>query len=567
VGRLVLAVAVSAVVAGTLAPAAGAETFVANRLGDPPPGGCRPAACTLREAVIAANSSAGNDRILLRAGARYRLRRAGIDDAAAVGDLDVTDPVTIRARGHGRATIDATRTDRVLDIPDPGARSRLVRLALRGGDGAGAGGINAESRLILVRSVIAGNRGTDDGGIRAGAGLTARASRIVNNRGGAGFDAAGGLDSDSPTDDVLIAATEISGNRGGGIGGAEIEGPATIVSSEISANPGRPGMAAMGGGLRLNGPTRIDRTTIARNIGQSVGGIDAEGLGGGDQLAVLRSRIRANRAVEAGFGDGAGIKAYARLRLVRSEVRGNRAGGGGGGVANRGERTVIATTILRANRSDQEGGGLALTDTGAPHLVRISRSTLRDNHAVGDGGGLSFVVAEPSSFLQAVNSTVAGNRADDNGGGLELRGGVANLNALTVARNRADADEAAGGAGGGIYQGDAFGVGAAVVVSNSLLALNRVGPDGSDPQCSGTYTSGGGNLITARPGCTDLAGPQDLVRANPRIGRLGAHGGPTPTIPLRRRSPAINSARGTAPSRDQRGVRRRNPDIGAYERR
>jgi len=561
-----LAAALAAVLAA-LAPAAAADTFVANRLGDPAPDRCRPAACTLREAVLAANDNAGPDRILVRAGERYRLRRSGTDDAGEVGDLDVTGPVTIRPQGGGRTTIDATRTDRVLHVPGPGARTRLVRIVVRGGGGgADVGGIEAESRLILTRSVVAGNRGTDDGGIRADAGLITRSSRIVNNRGGAAFGSAGGIDAGSPTGDVVIANSEISGNRGGGIGGAHTEGPATIVRSEISDNPGRPGMLDMGGGLRIDAGTRIARTTIARNRGETVGGIDAEGLGGNEALLVVRSRIRGNRAAESGFGDGAGIKAYARLRIVRSKVLGNRAGGVGGGIANRGEHTVIATTTFRANRSEQAGGALSLSDTIGPHQARISRSTLRDNRA-DDGGGLSFVASDPTSLLRAVNTTIAGNRADQNGGGLELRGGTANLNALTVARNRADADEAGGGSGGGISQGEAFGVGAAVVVSNSLLALNRVGPDGSDPQCSGTYTSGGGNLITKRPGCTDLAGPQDRVRARPRIGRLGAHGGPTPTIPLLRRSPAINAARGTAPPRDQRGVRRRNPDVGAYERR
>jgi hypothetical protein len=57
------------------------------------------------------------------------------------------------------------------------------------------------------------------------------------------------------------------------------------------------------------------------------------------------------------------------------------------------------------------------------------------------------------------------------------------------------------------------------------------------------------------------------LRANPKIGVLKSHGGPTQTIALLKGSPAIGRAGQTAPSRDQRGHRRdRHPDIGAFER-
>jgi hypothetical protein len=110
-----------------------------------------------------------------------------------------------------------------------------------------------------------------------------------------------------------------------------------------------------------------------------------------------------------------------------------------------------------------------------------------------------------------------------------------------------------------------------VEVENSLVALNRLG-DGARSDCAGdAVTSLGHNLLTGlgpSGACTGFDDPTDRVRSNPRIGLLKANGGPTRTIALLAHSPALNKARSsTAPGRDQRGKTRRDPDIGAYERR
>src|SRR3954468_7867496 len=92
-----LAVALVVVLCGLLlllAPAvAGAAGYTPTRTDDPPPDGCRPDDCPLREAVIAANAGGGFDFIQLGA-TRYTLTLAtpgGGVDAPTDGDLDVTD--------------------------------------------------------------------------------------------------------------------------------------------------------------------------------------------------------------------------------------------------------------------------------------------------------------------------------------------------------------------------------------------------------------------------------------------------------------------------------------------
>src|SRR5947208_11529776 len=73
-----------------------ASTYVVNSTADAPDadvgdGVCAAAngACTLRAAVMQANFTAGADNIILPAGT-YTLTRAGDDDAAVLGDLDIT---------------------------------------------------------------------------------------------------------------------------------------------------------------------------------------------------------------------------------------------------------------------------------------------------------------------------------------------------------------------------------------------------------------------------------------------------------------------------------------------
>jgi hypothetical protein len=176
-----------------------------------------------------------------------------------------------------------------------------------------------------------------------------------------------------------------------------------------------------------------------------------------------------------------------------------------------------------------------------------------------DGAGVRLGGA---SELEAENSTLAGNRADGAGGGVYAEATAAiGLDAVTVARNRADADAEGAETGGGL----AVEPGATAELANSLLALNTTA--GESPNCAGSYVSAGGNVVGGLSSCSGLDTATDLLAASPRIGLLKLNGGPTATIALRAGSPAIGAAETDAPARDQRNVRRRDPDAGAFERR
>src|ERR1700757_1679811 len=97
------------------APAA-ANTYTGDVSGDPSPRGCNPGSCSLREAVIAANANPGPDTIVIPAMTITLAIGGRGEDAAATGDLDLTDDVTISGAGAGSTIIDGGGLDRVFDV-------------------------------------------------------------------------------------------------------------------------------------------------------------------------------------------------------------------------------------------------------------------------------------------------------------------------------------------------------------------------------------------------------------------------------------------------------------------
>lgn len=322
--------------------------------------------------------------------------------------------------------------------------------------------------------------------------------------------------------------------------------------------------------LDIAASTTLDRLTIRGGYSNKN---DGDGDGGGvlvsrGSLSVVESHIIRNRAPWVG-GNGGGIDSDSSglVKLIDSEVSHNDSGGSGGGVeASTTGKLVIERSTIASNKAAQAGGVM----TFGP-VVRIVESTVSNNVAAagpgveGDGGGV-FVGA--GGRLEVVNSTVANNGAYTSGGGIfsDARSN-ASISFSTIVRNRADADNANGGTTGGVHlRTQGVQVAARARISNSVLALNTE-TAGVATDCGGIGFLGTGiNLIsTTNQGSCSAAPP--ILAADPRLGPLARNGGPTATVALLSGSPAIGAAVGKAPKLDQRGVKRRDPDLGAYERR
>jgi hypothetical protein len=167
---------------------------------------------------------------------------------------------------------------------------------------------------------------------------------------------------------------------------------------------------------------------------------------------------------------------------------------------------------------------------------------------------------------------VSGNTAAV-AGGLRLFGGPLTLINSTITGNHATQ------AGGGVSNREA---GGAIFASNTIIAGNTAA-GGTGPDCDGTLTSQGYNLIGTTAGCTivgDTAG--NLIGVDPLLGPLQHNGGATRTHALLPGSPAIDAANPAPPgsgghacaATDQRGVGRPQDgdgdtiarcDMGAFE--
>ncbi|MGA9333047.1 MAG: CSLREA domain-containing protein, partial [Rudaea sp.] len=147
----------SALSAFCISTVASAATYTVNYLADyadPNPGDGICAGngntnfCTLRAAVQTANAHAGADTIVLPGGTYVLSLHGAGEDAAASGDLDITDSVTIQAQTAGVVpVIDGDGADRIFDISGPTANSidvTLFGLRLTNGVAGPAGTTNDE---------------------------------------------------------------------------------------------------------------------------------------------------------------------------------------------------------------------------------------------------------------------------------------------------------------------------------------------------------------------------------------------------------------------------------------
>ena len=205
------------------------------------------------------------------------------------------------------------------------------------------------------------------------------------------------------------------------------------------------------------------------------------------------------------------------------------------------------------NSQSPIGGGIL--NQGVATLTGVTI----DSNSADSGGGLATVGGSTS----LVNSTIFRNSANDDGGGIFVGNGSVNLRSVTISNNSTSS-----GDGAGLFVFSS-GPASTAVLRDTLDAGNRdAGTEAHDcAKLGGTISSLGHNLIGNTNGCGYQAGPGDIRNQSAKVIGLGDFGGPTETVNLNKRSPAINAGAG-CPGTDQRGVPRNlggRCDIGAWE--
>lgn len=573
--------------------------------------------CTLRAAIQETNALTGADIVELPAGT-YTIAISGTgEEAAAAGDLDITDDLTIRGSGGDLTIVDAAGLDRALHVHGPAATS-ISNSTIRGGSeaasggpysGAGGGILNSGGSIILSGVVVSRSTAAGGAGIYNTGRLTVEGSRIEENIASAGDG--GGINS-SAGSVVSLNSSAITGNIAGRDGaGIYAEGSLTIEATKVIGNMANAtigdgggifvtetGLAALtdatvrdnvtrgsGGGVFSVGQLRVTDAVVTDNAAQNgngggifvAGGVaslegttinaNAASLGGGvfssGTLTLSASEIRNNMAgVGGGVVNGAGI-GTAGADLSDTNISGNTASSFGGGIFN-GQNSNLTLTGVRISGNTASGRGGGIENEGVLTATNLS---VKQNSVgqIGQGGGIENFLG---GTLSLASTTISGNTAGEDGGAIQSTfGGSITLTNATISGNKA------GRGGGGISK---F-FGGSVELVNVTLAANEayvaaaifddrkggsttlgntiVSGSGSGGNCSSAVTSAGWNLST--DDTCRLSGPGDIVVAQASLSPLGDNGGLTETHALLSLSPAIDAGDNAGcPPGDQRGLAR-----------
>lgn len=560
-------------------------------------------ACSLREAIFAANSDTaydgcskgnGTDRVLLDPG-HYVLMRNGFgEDGNNVGDLDISGQLTIVGSGAANTSIDASgfmpaQADRVIEVR-PGADATLEDLTVTGGHAPD--GFDA-----LPKTGLPGNPG----------------ETVVGNTGDPGANGGGMFNQGTLT----LLRVSVTGNHAGdgGAGGAATGGSGDSCACDAGNAFGGPGgLGGNGGGIANFGTLTVDTSTISGNdAGTGGDGGDAQG-GAGGALGAHGGRGGDGTGGLGGLGGwGGGIFNAGTVTVERSSILGNFAGDGGGGGSGTGASGGVGSSDRGADglgdgssgNQGGFGGGIADSPDALTPLMTISDSTLAGNGSGSGGIGAVGIGGSPSG------NSFGGSGGDGGyGGGLLFRGngdkvsnstfttnitGAGGGGAFAVQTSTGTATDGHDGAGKDGFAAASFSVGVsleqdtlsgngvlpgppvivlggggpaahttlyvgagALTVSNSIIG-GECGQNGGT-----TLTDGGHNLAPDGAGCPGAPG-------DPKLASLTDNGGPTQTMALTPGSAAIDKIPVTGagcPPTDQRGVARPQfaaCDIGAFE--
>lgn len=255
--------------------------------------------------------------------------------------------------------------------------------------------------------------------------------------------------------------------------------------------------------LAATGNLTLYKLTAKNGLSSSEGG----GIFNRGNVTINNSNIANNTA-----NGGGGIVNLGMLAATSSTINGNQSNdsnatipGIGGGILNDTGTAIIINSTVANNNAVVQGGGIGNIDG----TVTIINSLIAENIAgIGLSGGTGGGIENRFGTLNIINSTITRNMLNPvnggGGGGIRSSDGTVNLTNSTIAGNTA-------GFGGGLENNSLLG---GVNLQNTMLALNaRTGIASCCPDCSGTFTSLGNNLITDHDptGCNFPLQPSDLT--------------------------------------------------------
>lgn len=228
--------------------------------------------CTLRAAIMEANARTGAQTISLGS-ATYTLTIGGAgEDAAATGDLDITEGLAIIGASVNATFINGGGLDRVLHVR-PGVGVTISDVTITNGSVPDFGGglYNENGTVTLDTVLLSGN--------------------IANSGGGLANVGSGSVD----LTDVTLKNNTVSAQGGGLYNG----GTANLNRATLNGNAGNGG-TVQGGGLFNSGTANLTNVTISGNTLNVTTGAQGGGLYNAANLTLTNVTIAFNTVAVAG---------------------------------------------------------------------------------------------------------------------------------------------------------------------------------------------------------------------------------------------------------------------------
>ncbi|MBI5610227.1 MAG: CSLREA domain-containing protein, partial [Deltaproteobacteria bacterium] len=273
-----------------------------NATGDTNDGSCTASHCTLREAIVAANSKPDASAIGFAVD-------AGIVLTAPLPD--VTAPLTIDGLGR-KVTIDAGSKYRLFEAKAELTLAGLILLNGSAGKGNG-GAIEGIGGLVTATDVaFRGNRASYGGAIAADGAVLIRCTFEDNQAQEGQSGGAVALAGASTVTDCVFTGNQAAGDGGGlavFFGGLVVVTRSTFADNQAGGH---------GGGLACDGACAVANTTFSGNSAAAAGG---------NVFAKAAVELVHCTLVDGSAPEGAGLAATGPLTLTNSVVGGSKGGG------------------------------------------------------------------------------------------------------------------------------------------------------------------------------------------------------------------------------------------------
>ncbi len=285
--------------------------------------------CSLREAIIAANSNANYNECTSTG---YGADTINFDNTLGTATItlsgsalpNITDTDGLTIHGGADITISGGGSYQAFLVIS-GASLTLDRIKVTNGSSTNGGGVFNDGSLTITNSTFSLNSAAGDGG-----GIENYGTLIMTN-------------------------STFSGNRatgdGGGVGNA-ITGTLTITDSTFSGNSST-SVSSDGGGVYNEGTLTITNSTFSGNSTYRGGGVGNVYPG---TLTITDSTFSGNTATT---GDGGGVDSGGTLIMTNSTFSHNSAKFGGGVVNNSGVALIFNSTFS-GNTATTYGGAVAM---------------------------------------------------------------------------------------------------------------------------------------------------------------------------------------------------------------